>query len=617
MSVIRAVIVFCAVCLLPAATAAGNAEWQTWTTLAEPSKYGDHFLHYYHVNPDAPGGGTLNRVAVGSFNSLNPYIIEGEIPSPGLASFGGGLLYDTLMDQSLDEDSVFHAGIASATRMPDDNSWVEFRLDPRAHWHDGRPVTTDDVVWSFEMLRKISPYYRPYYAAVDRADITGDHEVKFFFKNSGNRELPKIMGDLVVLPKHWWEGMDENGRKRDISKPTLEIPLGSGAYRIESFRSGRSIVWKRVENAWGRILPQNIGRYNFDRIKYTYLLDANAEWEAFKKGGLSDFRSENIIQRWIEGYNFPAVRRGDVRKASYPDYSGRYQAYFFNTRRARFADVRVRKALTLALDFETINRTIYFGQYRRLTSYYGDQIVSARGVPQGREREILETVRGEVPAEFFTRPFALPVYNTRQDNRKYLGEAIDLLQQAGWRLENNRLVDRQGKPFVIEFLFSSPALERATSFYIASLKRLGIDARMRTVDSTQYQNRSNNFDFDMIAMSMVQSSSPGNEQMDYFGSASADRPGSRNVAGIRNPAIDRLIDHLIHAGTREEMVATSRAIDRILLWNYYSVPHWRQPQLNIAYWNKFGMPASQPAHAGVDPYSWWIDSARESTLNRR
>lgn len=617
MYVVWAVIVIsCAVWPVPAARA-GEAEWQTWTTLAEPSKYGNHFTRYAYVRPDAPRGGTLNRIALGSFNSLNPYIVEGAAPSPGLVPFGGGLLYDTLMEQSLDEDSVSYANIASAIQIPDDDAWVKFRLDPDAHWHDGKPVTAEDVAWSFEVLRKISPYYRSYYAAVDRAEITGVHDVKFVFKSKGNRELPKIMGDLVVLPRHWWEGKDKNGKKRDIAKPTLEIPLGSGAYRIERFEPGKTIVWKRVENAWGNALPQNIGRYNFDRIKYTYFLDANAEWEAFKKGGLSDYRTENVIQRWVQGYDFPAVTGGNVKKASYPDYSGRYQAYFFNTRLAKFADVRVRKALTLAFDFETINRTIYFGKYRRLTSYYGNQTVSARGIPAGREREILEMVRGEVPAELFTEPFQLPVYNTAQDSRKYLGEAMDLLQQAGWRLANNRLVDRQGNPFVVEFLFPAPALERATSFYIASLRRLGIDAKMRTIDSSQYQNRSNNFDFDIIVLPMVQSSSPGNEQMDYFGSVSADRPGSRNVAGIRNPALDKLIDHLVHARTREEVVATSQAIDRVLLWNYYSVPNWGQPQLNIAYWDKFGIPEKQPVHVGVDLYSWWVDPAREAVLNRR
>lgn len=613
---VRAAAVFCAVWLLPGQVRAAEPGWHSWTTLAEPSKYGDHFTRYSYVDPHARRGGTFNMVAFGSFNSLNPYIVEGQTPAPGLQPFGGGLLYNTLMEQSLDEDSVFYADLACAVQSPEDESWVRFRLDPRARWHDGQPVTVEDVIWSFNVLRKISPYYRVYYRAVERAQASGHNEVMFVFKTRGNRELPKIMGDLVVLPRHWWEGTDKNGRKRDITAPTLEIPLGSGPYRIESFEPGKNIVWKRVEDAWANALPQNIGRYNFDRIKYTYLLDANAEWEAFKKGGLSDFRVENIIQRWMQGYNFSAALKGEVKTASFPDSRGRYQAYFFNTRRARFADVRVRKALTLALDFESINRAIYFGKYNRLTSYYGDQTISARGLPEGREREILETVRAEVPPELFTQPFTLPVYKMQQDSRKYLGEAMELLRQAGWRLKDNRLVDGQGKPFVIEFLFPSPALERATAFYIASLRRLGIDATMRTVDSSQYINRSNNFDFDMIAMPMLQSSSPGNEQADYFGSASAGKPGSRNLAGIRNPAIDKLIDHLVHARTREEVVASSRAIDRVLLWNYYSVPNWSQPQLNIAYWDKFGIPEKQPAYAGVDLYSWWVDPAKQAALER-
>jgi len=617
MRVIRALAFSCVVWLMPAAAYSDQIPWRSWVSLTEPSKYGDHFHRYDYVNPDAPKGGTLQRIITGTFNSLNPYILEGETPAPGLQAFGGGLLYETLMAQSLDEDSVAYAHIASAIQVADDYGWVKFRLNPQARWHDGLPVTAEDVVWSFNTLRKISPHYGPYYAAVDRAEITAAHEVTFIFKTKGNRELPQIMGDLAVLPKHWWQATGKNGKKRDITRPTLEIPVGSGPYRIESFEPGKSIVWRRVANAWGADLPQNIGRYNFDRLQFTYLLDANAEWQGFKKGGLSDYRVENLIQRWMQGYNFPAVTRGDVKKASYPDFSGRYQAYFINTRRARFADVRVRKALTLALDFETINRTIYFNTYQRLTSYYGDQIISAKGLPTGRERDLLETVRDEVPAQLFEQPFRLPVYHSPQDSRKYLGEAMELLRQAGWRLHNNQLVDRHGQPFMIEFLLLVPAMERPTSLYVANLRRLGIDARMRIVDASQYQNRISNYDFDIIIESMVQSSSPGNEQAGYFGSVSASRPGSHNYAGIRNPAVDKLIEHLIHAQTRAEVVAASRAIDRVLLWNYYSVPNWKQPRLNIAYWNKFGMPAKQPAHVGVDPFSWWIDPAKQAALGQR
>jgi len=584
--------------------------WETSPTLAAPSKYGTNFQYYDYVVPQATKGGTLNQVLVGRFDSFNPFIVQGQAPSPVLTFFGG-LIYQTLMDQSMDEGGVSHGAIASALRSPTDHAWVEFRLNPDAYWHDGTPITVQDVIWSFETLTQISPFYRAYYRDVSGAEVSGVARVKFIFKQSGNRELPKILGDLVVLPKHWWEGIDASGSKRDISRPTLEIPLGSGPYAIEQFEVGKSVTIKRVENAWGRHLPQNIGRYNFDRMRYSFLLDGNAEWESFKKGANHDWRIENNIQRWIEAYNFPAFHQGRVKKLSFPSFSGRYQAYYMNLRRGKFGDRRVRKALTLALDFDKINRAIYFGLYKRINSYYGDQILAARGLPQGRELAILQQLRDEaaeaIPAEVFTQPFHLPHYQTGDDERRYLSEAMTLLNEAGWQLEGSRLVDRQGQPFEIEFLLQSPALERAAFFYSNNLRRLGITTSLRTVDNSQYVNRVNHFDFDMIVGLVGQSTSPGNEQMDFFGSSHADEAGTRNYAGIKSANIDWLIEHLIQAQTREEVVATTRALDRLLLWNYYSIPNWGPMETNIAYWDKLAMPETQPLYSGVDPHSWWID----------
>jgi len=615
------------VLIAPAGAQSSQPVWERSPTLTEASKYGDDFRHYDYVEPQAPKGGTLNQIVIGRFDSFNPFIVQGQVPAPVLTRFGG-LIYQTLMDQSLDEGGVSHGAIASASRSPPDHAWVEIRLNPQARWHDGSAITTQDVIWSFETLMRISPFYRSYYRDVAHAEMSGEGRVKFIFKHSGNRELPKIIGDMVVLPQHWWEGKDSNGAPRNIEKPTLEPPLGSGPYRIEQFEMGKSITIKRVESAWGRALPQNIGRYNFDRIKYSFLLDNNAEWESFKKGRHHDWRIENNIQRWIEAYNFPAFFEGRVKKLSFPTFSGRYQAYYMNTRREKFRDRRVRKALTLALDFEKINRALYFGLYKRITSYYGDQTLAARGLPEGRERAILQQMLQQVgdpagkllPDEIFTEAFSLPHYQTAQDERAILSQAMELLHQAGWQLEKSgedrgkttpRLVNQKGKTFDIEFLLQSPALERAAFLYIHNLRRLGITARLRTVDSSQYTNRVNNFDFDIIVGLVGQSTSPGNEQMDFFGSASADIMGTRNYAGIKNPAIDWLIEHLIQAQTREEVIATVRAMDRVLLWNYYSIPNWGPSETNIAYWDKFGMPERQPLYSGVDLHSWWFDPEKQ------
>jgi len=600
-----------------AAEAAESGGWQRISSLAEPSRYAHAFPHYAYVNPQAPKGGRLNRVLVGSFNSLNPYITAGQVPA-GLAPFGGGLLYETLMDQSLEEDGVSYPSIAAALRYPADNAWVKFRLDPKARWHDGTPIKADDVVWSFNILRRISPYYSSYYAQVAKAEQTGADEVTFTFKRTGNRELPKIMGDLAVLPRHWWEGVGKDGKKRDITRPGLEIPLGSGPYKIAAFEVGKFILWQRVPNAWGAHLPQNIGRNNYDSVKYSYMLDNNAEWEAFKKGGLSDYRLENSIARWQNGYNFAAVRQGAVKKVAFPAYGGIYQAYYFNTRREKFADRRVREALSLALDFEAINKSLFFNQYQRARSYYGRQAVAQNGIPQGPERQLLQEARrlypAFVPPEALSAEFMPPVYGAPGSERKNLSEAMRLLRQAGWELRDNKLTDKSGRPFTLEILLDNAAMERPAALFRANLRRLGIEAAIRIVDNSQYANRVNNFDFDIIMAASLQSSSPGNEQEDYFGSLSADRPGSRNYAGIKNPAIDGLIGKLLAAPGRADIVAAARAIDLLLLWNYYSIPNWRSPYLYLAYWDKFGRPPTQPAHAGVDIFSWWVDKEKEKAL---
>jgi microcin C transport system substrate-binding protein len=599
---------------------AAEPEWRTGTSLLGELKYGADFKHYDYVNPDAPKGGTLNQTSEGSFDSLNPYVVQGT-PASGLGALGGGQLYDTLMSQSLDQVGTNYPLIAQSLAYPDDFSWVKFKLNPAAKWHDGEPITVDDVIWSFNVLKAQSPLYNKYYHDVEKAEKTGDGEVTFTFTSGGNRELPNIMGDLVVLPKHWWEGTDASGKKRDITKPTMEIPLGSSAYKIESVVPGKTIVWARVENYWGKDLPVNVGRNNFDHIRYEYFRDQNASWEAFKKGGFEDYRGEASIGRWMRGYDFPAVARGDVIKAMFPlRSSGRMQGFLINTRRDKFKDPRVREALNWAYDFESMSKNLFFGQYKRINSYFAGSELASNGLPSGKELEILETVKGQVPEEVFTKEFKLPVYDTPQSQRDNLRHAVQLLKAAGYDQKNGKLVNTQtGQPLTIEFLADDPSAERFIGPFMANLRKLGIDAQIRVVDSAQYTSRLNDFDFDITTPNVVmaQSLSPGNEQRDFWSSAAADTPGSRNYMGIKNPAVDKLVDRVIFAKDRDELVAATHALDRVLLWNYYVVPQWYDDRIKIAYWNKFGIPEKQPEYTGIDPFSWWIDTAKEQALKAR
>lgn len=598
---------------------AAEPEWRNAISLSGEPKYGADFKHYDYVNLDAPKGGTLNQTSEGSFDSLNPYVVQGT-PASGLAGFGGGLLYDTLMSDSLDQGSTNYGLIAEAVAYPDDFAWVKFRLNPAARWHDGTPITVDDVIWSFNVLKKQSPLYNKYYHDVVKAEKTGEHEVTFSFSSPGNRELPNIMGQLVILPQHWWEGTDPGGKKRDVSKGTTEIPIGSSAYKIESVSPGKTIVWSRVADYWGKDLPVNVGRNNFDRIRYEYFRDANASWEAFKKGGFEDYRPEASIGRWMRGYDFPAIAKGEVVKAMFPLRSfGRMQGFLMNTRRDKFKDVKVREALNLTYDFESMSKNLFFGEYKRVNSYFAGSELASGGLPTGKELEILETVRSEVPEAVFTREFKNPTYDTPQAQRDNLRKAVMLLRDAGYDQKNGKLVNvKTGEPFTIEFLAKDPADERFIGPYMGNLRKIGIDAQIRIADSAQYTARINDFDFDIATPAVLaQSLSPGNEQRDFWSSTTADIPGSRNYMGIKNPAIDKLIDRVIFAKDRDELVAATHALDRVLLWNYYAVPQWYDDRIKIAYWNKFGMPEKQPEYSGIDPFSWWIDTAKEQALKAR
>ncbi|AZN97730.1 ABC transporter substrate-binding protein [Mesorhizobium sp. M9A.F.Ca.ET.002.03.1.2] len=595
--------------------AAFAQEWRTTSSLIGESKYGDNFQHYDYVNPDAPKGGTLNSVAPGTFDSFNPYIVQGTFAA-GFVPFGGGLLYDTLMEQATDEGSVSHPLIADAYKHPDDYSSVTYRLDPRAKWHDGKPITTDDVIWSFQVLKANSPQYSRYFENVTDAVAISDREVEFHFDQKGNRELPKIIGDLVVLPKHWWEGTDAKGKKRDVTRPTQEPPLGSAAYKIASFKPGSEIVWQRVPDYWAAKLPVKIGRENFDTQRFTYILDENAAWQAFTKGGLEDIQAENSSRRWSTAYNFPAIKQGDVIKKEFKTETPEpMQGFVLNLRRPQFQDRRVREALTYVLDFESMNRTLFFGLNTRTSSYFQGTELASSGLPQGKELEILEQYRDKLPPELFTKEFKLPVYDSPQAERKYLKAAVDLFAQAGWVIKGGKMVNAEtGHQFKLEILGRDPSDEVIANPYVDNLRKIGIDAALRIVDPSQYVNRTRGFDFDVVTGMFGQSDSPGNEQRDFWSSKAADAPGSRNLMGIKNPVVDALVDRVIFATDRDDLVAATHALDRVLLWSYYVVPQWHRPVVWLAYWNKFGIPDKQPAYVGADIDSWWIDKDKEKAL---
>lgn len=583
--------------------------WVSTSSLIEESRYSKGFSHYDHANPEAPKGGAVNMAAQGTFDSLNPYVIRGTAAA-GLAvrGFGGGLLYDTLRDQSVDEPSTSHSLVSEAFTYPEDFSFAIYRLNKAARWHDGEPITPEDVVWSFDMLTEHNQLYREYYENVTSTEILNETDIKFSFNEANNRELPKILGDMPVLPKHWWEGIDKDGNKRDFSQPTLEPPLGSGPYKIASFDPGNSITWERVEDYWAADLPVNKGRNNFDSFTYTYFTDATPIWEAFKKGDVQDFRTETRSKRWADEYNFPAFEDGNVVKRAFPTTSPQpMQGFSMNMRRDKFKDLRVRKALAHLFDFESINRLQLSDLRTRTDSYFEGGELQSSGVPEGRELEILEEFRDQLPAELFTEPYQNPVGGERAKIRQNQRIAAGLMREAGWEPQDGIWTNAEtGEKFTIEILGASATTNIIAGQFTEDMRRFGIDASIRIVDPAQYVSRLESFDFDMTTVVLAQSLSPGNEQRDFWSSAAADRADSRNMSGIKNPVVDTLIDKIIFAENRSELKALTHALDRILLWNYYYIPQWHSPEDWIAWWDKFGFVDSQPTYVGVDFQSWWV-----------
>ncbi|TXM70532.1 ABC transporter substrate-binding protein [Methylobacterium sp. WL69] len=585
---------------------APSGDWRHAVTLMGEPKYPADFKHFEYADPAAPKGGLVRLGAQGGFDNFN-IVVAGR---KGDLENGIAQLYDTLTTESADEPFSSYGLVAEGLRLADDLSAVTYRLREGARWHDGKPITPEDVVWSFTVQKENSPSLAAYYHSVTRAEVTGPREVTFRFVEAGNRELPQVIGQLRVLPKHWWTGTDAQGRPRDVTQTTLEMPLGSGPYRLAKFEPGRSATYERVADYWGKDLPVNVGRNNFGTMRFEYFRDSTVQIEALK-GDLYDFRAENVARNWATAYDeFPAVKEGRLVKEEFPDRgNGNMQAFAFNTRRAKFADPRVRRAFNLAMNFEEMNRSLFFGLYKRIDSYfYGSELASS-GLPQGDELVILESVRDKVPASVFTTPYTNPVAGTPDAVRTNLREAVRLLKEAGYELRGGQMVNaKTGEPLTVEFLEFQSVFERVVLPFAAQLKLIGIQSNLRVIDQAQYQNRLRAFDFDITTSSWPESLSPGNEQREYWGSAAADKEGSRNLIGIKDAGIDALVEKVVYAKDRPGVLAATHALDRVLLAHDYVVPQWASNVSRTIRWNRFARPRILPTYGSSGfPTTWWYD----------
>ncbi|GJD97172.1 extracellular solute-binding protein [Methylobacterium iners] len=590
------------------ASAAPEGGWMHAITLMGQPKYGPDFKHFDYADPDAPKGGLVRLGAQGGFDNFN-YVVSG---LKGDLEGGITLIYDTLMSDSADEPFTSYGLVAEGVRLGDDLSSVSYRLREGARWHDGKPITAEDVVWSFEVLKANSPFYSAYYQTVTKAEAKGEREVTFTFSEAGNRELPQVLGQLRILPKHWWTGKDAQGKPRDVTQTTLEIPLGSGPYRLAKFDPGRSATYERVADYWGKDLPVNLGRNNFGTMRYEYFRDSTVLIEALK-GDLFDFRTENVARNWATAYDdFPAVKEGRLVKEEFPDRgNGIMQAFVFNLRKPKFADERVRRAFNLAMNFEEMNRALFYGLYKRIDSYYFGSELASSDLPAPDELALLEPLKDKVPPAVFATPYTNPVNGSPEAVRANLREAVRLLKEAGYELKNGQMTNvRTGEPLTVEFLEFQSVFERVVLPFAAQLKLIGINSNLRVIDQAQYQNRLRAFDFDITTSSWPESLSPGNEQREYWGSASADKQGSRNIAGIKDPAIDALIEKVIFAPDRPGVIAATRALDRVLLAHHYVVPQWASGVSRTLRWNRFSRPKILPQYGSSGfPTTWWYDEA--------
>ena len=591
-----------------AETPAPEREWNHATSLMGEPKYEKGFKRFDYVNPDAPKGGTLRMSEEGTFDTFNPVLAKGD------TAVGLSLVFDTLMKASEEEVSTSYGLIAEGVSFPDDISEATFLIREEARFADGEPITPEDVIFSFESYKAHNPLQASYYAHVTSAEKTGDREVTFTFDQKNNKELPQILGQLTVVPKHWWEGKNDKGEARDISKTTLEPVMGSGPYEISYSDPGKTIRYKLRDDYWAKDLNVNVGQNNFGEISYIYFVDANVELEAFR-AGTTDFRQENSSSRWATAYDFPAVKSGEVIREEIENplrATGIMQAMAPNMRREKFQDERVRRALNYAFDFESLNHNLAYDGLNRIDSYFWGTELASSGLPEGREKEILEEFKDRVPEEVFTTPYENPVGGNAQKMRANLREALNLFKQAGYELQGRKLVNTEtGEQFELEVLLQSASFERSVLPYINDLKKIGIDAKIRTVDTAQYTNRVRSFDYDIIWVVWAQSLNPGNEQYNYWGSQSVDVQGSRNYVGISDPVIDELIPRIVFAKDRDELIATTRALDRVLLAHHYVVPLFYSKAVKIAYRDTLAHPKELPYYGLGFPDAWWSKEAED------
>lgn len=585
--------------------------------LAKPALPED-FPYFPYVNPNAPKGGEVTLASIGTFDSFNPFILRGTSAAgqvspwvilPGGSGSGSsiGHIWESLLASSADEVATGYGHIAQTIEMPASKLWVAFELRPEAKFSDGVPLTAEDVAWTFNtLLAQGRPSFRIQMADVKDVVVENPHRVVFHFKSNENRELPLILGGIPILPKHFFEG-------RDFTKPLMDPPVGSGPYKVASFELGRSVVFERRPDWWAANLPTAKGTNNFDRVRIEYFRDTTVAMEAFK-AGQTDLRSENISKNWATAYDFPAVQKGWVIKGNFKHHlpTG-MQGYIMNSRRPVFADPLVRQAMDEAFDFEWENKNLFYNSYVRTDSYFSNSDLASSGIPQGDELKLLEPYRKELPPALFTEPFKLPVTDGSGNNREQLRRALKLLEEAGWMVKDRKLVDKNGQQMSFTILLDDPSLERPALPYVQQLQKLGIDARVRTVDPAQYQHLTDDFDFDMTMIVYPESDIPGNELRDYFTCAAAKAQGSGNWGGICDPAVDALVERVVTAQDRQTLTTAARALDRVLLWRWYLVPNWDSNAFHVAYWNRFGYP-DKPVRTGFNFDTWWMDPAKSAAI---
>ena len=568
-------------------------------------KYPDSFQYVDYANPDAPKGGKIILSSTGSYDSFNPFILK------GTAAAGIGNLYETLTTGSSDEAFTEYGLIAKTIEWPDDRSWVAFTIREEAVWHDGKKISPEDVIWTFNtLMEKGHPFYKYYYGDVVEVIQENDNKVRFNFKGNTNLELPLIVGQLPVLPKHYWTN-------KNFEETSMDIPIGSGPYKIKNFDAGRTITYELDSDYWGKNIPIKKGTENFGIIQYEYYKDRSIEREAFKSGDI-DLFSENTSKDWATSYDTPAVQNGLIKKELIEHQNPQgMQGFAFNTRKEIFEDKRVREALSYAFDFEWTNKNLFYNAYKRTNSFFENSELASSGVPLGGELDLLNDYRELLPQKLFQEEYNPPKTDGSGFMRKELQEATKLLQDAGWEFQEGKLINKKsGSKFEFELLLVSPAFERIVLPFKDNLAKLGIDVSVRTIDSAQYQNRLDGFDFDMIVSTFSQSLSPGNEQRNFWGSDAAKTNGSRNIIGISNEVIDSLIEKVISAKDREDLIMTTRALDRVLLWNHYVIPQWHISAYRTLYWDIFDKPSVRPKYS-LGTNTWWVDADKASTIDQR